>query len=184
MVEIMYYVHGTTIDNESKLATGWSQIPLSLKGIEQTQRAALQVDSSIYDVIYSSDLIRAIQSAEILFANRKKEIKIDHRLRECDYGYFTQKPSTQLVYKEHIDAPFSGGESLKDVENRMRDFLRELESKKYKKIAIVSHRVPQLALDVIISKITWERAIEKDWRLCGKWRAGWSYVYSNEGTAF
>lgn len=177
MIEIVYYVHGTTIDNESKLATGWDQMPLSSKGVKQTQKAALQVNSNEYDVIYSSDLVRAIESAKILFANRKNEIKIDQRLRECNYGVFTKKANIELAYKEHIEEPFLGGESLEDVEKRMRDFLKELALSNYKKIAIVSHRVPQLALDVIISKLTWESAIKKDWRLCGQWQAGWHYVY-------
>lgn len=180
MIEIVYYVHGTTKDNECKLATGWNQISLSPKGVKQTQETALQVNDNEYDAIFSSDLIRAIESAEILFANRKKEIQIDQRLRECNYGVFTQRPNIELLYEKHIMEPFQEGESLKDVEKRIREFLKELETNNYKKIAIVSHRVPQLALDVIISKLAWERAIEKDWRLCGKWKAGWHYIYDKQ----
>lgn len=100
MVEIMYYVHGSTIDNERKIATGWDQIPLSLKGIEQTQMAALQIDSQVYDVVFSSDLIRAIESASILFADRRDDIKIDQRLRECNYGELTKRPNKELVFEE------------------------------------------------------------------------------------
>lgn len=180
MIEIVYYVHGTTNDNECKLATGWDQIPLSPKGVEQTQETALQVQGNEYDAIFSSDLIRAVESAEILFADRKNEIKIDQRLRECNYGVFTKKPSVELVYQKHITEPFEKGESLKDVEKRIREFLKELQRNKYKKIAIVSHRIPQLALDVIILKLAWERAIQNDWRLCGQWKAGWHYFYNEQ----
>ncbi len=177
MVDIIYYVHGSTSDNERKRATGWDQVSLSPKGIEQTQKAALQIDSNIYDAIYASDLIRAIESAAILFADRKDEIRIDQRLRECNYGSFTKKTNIDLIYKEHIDVPFPSGESLKDVEMRMRDFLRELENGRHKKIAIVGHRAPQLALDVILSRLSWKEAIERDWRICGHWRLGWHYTY-------
>lgn len=180
MVEIMYYVHGSTIDNERKIATGWDQIPLSLKGIEQTQMAALQIDSQVYDVVFSSDLIRAIESASILFADRRDDIKIDQRLRECNYGELTKRPNKELVFEEYIDTQFPCGESLKDVEARMRDFLKELEINKYKKVAIVSHRIPQLALNVILLKLSWKDAIDRDWRVCGRWQLGWRYVYSNE----
>lgn len=180
MIEIVYYVHGTTIDNEKKIATGWAQVPLSLKGIEQTRKAASQIDGDAFDAIFSSDLIRAKESAAILFATRKNEIRVDQRLRECNYGIYTKKPNMEIVYQEHINSPFPNGESLLDVEMRIRSFLKELQLNNCKKVALVSHRIPQLALDVIISKISWKDAIEKDWRLRGQWKPGWNYNYYTE----
>lgn len=178
MIEIMYYVHGSTLDNENDTATGWDQVSLSVKGIIQTQQTAFQVNSKLFDAIFVSDLVRAIESAHILFADRKYDIKIDQRLRECNYGALTKKANKELVYSEHINLPFPNGESLQDVELRMRDFLSELESNNYRRIAIVSHRVPQLALEVIISNISWKEAISNDWRLCGYWQPGWHYIYN------
>lgn len=177
MIDITYYVHGSTSDNENKLATGWEQVSLSPKGIEQTQKAALQINSNIYDAIYTSDLNRAIESAQILFVDRKDEIRIDRRLRECNYGSFTKKANMDLIYEDHIYIPFPCGECLKDVEIRIRGFLKELECNKHKKIAIVGHRAPQLALDVLLLKLSWKEAIEKDWRVCGHWRLGWQYIF-------
>lgn len=177
MIDIFYYVHGSTLDNEKKRATGWDQVSLSTKGIEQTQKAALRINSNIYDAIYTSDLIRAVESAEILFANRKDEIRNDQRLRECNYGSFTKKVNIDLIYEEHIDVPFPNGESLKDVEMRMRDFLRDIDNSRYKTIAIVGHRATQLALDVILLKLSWKEAIKRDWRICGHWHLGWHYTY-------
>lgn len=58
----------------------------------------------------------------------------------------------------------------------MRSFIEDI-SKKYinKKIGIVAHRAPQLALEVITKNITWEKAIENDWRKNGEWKPGWEY---------
>ncbi len=42
-------------------------------------------------------------------------------------------------------------------------------------IAIVSHRAPQLALDVLLNGATWEYAIDHDWRKTQAWRPGWEY---------
>jgi broad specificity phosphatase PhoE len=179
MIEIVYYVHGSTSDNETKIATGWDQVPLSSKGIEQTQKAALLVDGSFFDAIYASDLTRAVESAKILFANRPDDIVIDQRLRECNYGSFTKRPNKELIYDEHIDNPFPSGESLRDVEKRIREFLKDIEHKNHRKVAIVGHRAPQLALVVITSNSSWEEAIENDWRNCGHWQPGWSYVYKS-----
>lgn len=178
MIEIIYFVHGSTLDNESGIATGWEQVSLSKKGIKQTQDAALKFEDDMFDAIYVSDLIRAIESAEILFAYRKNEIIIDKRLRECNYGIFTQRPSNELLYEEHIEVPFPNGESLIDVERRIRLLLDEFVLTGYKKIAIVGHRAPQLALDVIVSNITWQEAIKNDWRVTGHWQPGWYYSYN------
>ncbi len=41
-----------------------------------------------------------------------------------------------------------------------------------KTIALVAHRAPQLALDVITKNITWEQAIEQDWRKTKNWQLG------------
>ena len=64
-----------------------------------------------------------------------------------------------------------------DVEKRVRDFCKFL-VEKYdgKKIAIVAHKAPQFALEVITKGITWEEAIEKDWRKTKAWQPGWEYI--------
>jgi len=44
-----------------------------------------------------------------------------------------------------------------------------------KSIAIVAHKAPQLALDVIIKKKTWKQAMKEDWRKTKTWKPGWDY---------
>ncbi len=105
----------------------------------------------------------------------------DRRLRECDYGRFTRKDSKMVdtLAKKCVTRPFPGGESYKDVEKRMRGFLGDLyEKHQGERIAIVAHKVPQLALDVILKGKTWGRAFREDWRRKGHagWRPGWSYT--------
>ena len=43
-------------------------------------------------------------------------------------------------------------------------------------IAIVAHRAPQLALEVLTKNISWEEALEKDWRKTKSWQPGWEYI--------
>ena len=87
------------------------------------------------------------------------------------------KDSKLVVYKDHIETPFPNGESMKDVEKRMRSFLLFLkENYDGKKVAIVAHRAPQLAFEVITKGKTWEEAIEEDWRNTKNWQPGWKYV--------
>lgn len=128
-----------------------------------------------FDVLFTSDLIRAEESAKLAFPNFKAIS--DKRLRECNYGDYDGGDKNQVVYENHINDPFYNGESLKDVENRMRDFLEEVKEKyKNKTIGIIAHRAPQLALEVITKNITWEEAIKNDWRKKGEWQPGWKYI--------
>ena len=45
-----------------------------------------------------------------------------------------------------------------------------------KHIAIVAHKAPQLAFQVITQGKTWEEAIEQDWRKTKSWQPGWEYI--------
>ena len=77
---------------------------------------------------------------------------------------------------DYIESPFPNGESYKEVEKRIADFLEMLKEKYCsKKIAIVAHQGPQLALDVLVKGKSWEQAIEGDWRKRKAWQPGWEY---------
>ena len=82
-----------------------------------------------------------------------------------------------IIYEEHIKEPFKGGESLEDVEKRIRDFLKWInENYSGKTVGIMAHRAPQLAIEVITKGITWEEANLNDWRKSGDWQPGWEYI--------
>src|SRR5262249_34688573 len=83
-VQITYFVHGTTTDNETHLGTGWLGGKLSERGIQQAKELGVQVRDT-FDVFFCSDLKRAMDSAQLGFGE-KYEFKTDARLRECNYG--------------------------------------------------------------------------------------------------
>lgn len=178
--KIIYFVHGTTTDNTAKLCSGWKNAKLNELGKEQAKNlgniSAQRKDD--FEVLFTSDLNRAIESSEIAFPNIKKVI--DKRLRECNYGELDGEHKSLVIYEEHIEEPFIEGESLKDVEERIRSFV-EFIKKEYpgKTIGILAHRAPQLALDVILNNMTWEEAIKNDWRKTGDWQPGWEYIIKN-----
>lgn len=176
----MYFVHGTTTDNASKLCSGWKEAMLNDLGREQAKNLG-EVSlnrSDKFDVIFTSDLKRAIESASIAFPQYKK-IQ-DKRLRECNYGELDGEHKSLVIYQDHIDLDFPDGESLKDVELRVRDFIEYVKAEyNGKTIAIVAHRAPQLALEVILNNISWEEAIANDWRKTGDWKPGWEYIIND-----
>ena len=177
-LKITYFVHGTTIDNEQDLATGWSPGKLSELGIKQAKNLGKLVINKDFDIVFCSDLKRATDSASLSFGNKYQIIQ-DKRLREANYGDFTQKSAKEFKSNmtNYINKPFPNGESYRDVEKRIADFLDFLK-KNYdgKHIAIVAHQAPQLALDVLIKGKTWKQAIAEDWRKKKAWQPGWEYT--------
>ena len=171
---LIYFVHGTTYDNANKKCSGWKQIELNDLGREQAANLG-KINSKIkFDVIFTSDLVRAIESANIAFPNVPK-IQ-DKRLRECNYGDLDGEDKNLIVYEKHVNESFPNGESLKDVEKRIKSLIDDiLKDYKGKTIGIVAHRAPQLAFEVITKNISWEEANKNDWRKTVDWQPGWEY---------
>lgn len=173
-VEIIYFVHGTTYDNASAKCSGWKQVELNELGKEQAKKLGENTNYQ-FDALFTSDLIRAMDSAKIAWPEYEKIV--DERLRECNYGDYDGEDKKLVVYEEHINNPFPNGESLKDVEKRIAEFLEYLkENYNGKTIGIVAHRAPQLAIEVLTKNISWEEAIQNDWRNAKAWQPGWKYT--------
>lgn len=176
MVHITYFVHGTTTDNEKHISSGWGDVDISDLGIKQSKDLIDLIKDKNFDAVFCSDLIRAVHSAKLTFGDN---IIVDPRLRECNYGKYNSSLSeiVEPLQEKCITTPFPDGESYEDVKARINNFLGDLK-KNYnnKSIAIVAHKAPQLALDVILKGLSWEEAFAKDWRKVGKWQPGWEYV--------
>ena len=177
VLKITYFVHGTTTDNAKHLASGQADAKLSELGIDQAKGLKNQV-SQKFDAIFCSDLSRAVDTANLAFEGTAPIIQ-DKRLREVDYGDFTQKKKDWNAL-DYITKQYPNGESYTDVETRIRDFLTDIISRydgKY--IAIVAHQAPQLAIEVITKGQTWQQAINNDWRKRKAWKPGWDYTYKS-----
>ncbi len=173
MVLIIFEAHGTTFDNEAHLSSGYNDVALSPLGIQQSKEMGERYEKDHFDAIFCSDLRRAYKSAEIGFGSKWLIIR-DARLRECDYGDFTQNPS-EIVDKEkprRVEIPFPHGESYIQTTARMKDFLKDL-LKNYndKKVMIIGHRATQYGLDHLINKVPLLTLTTSHF----KWQPGWKY---------
>jgi len=177
MVDIVFEAHGTTYDNEMKLSSGYNDVALSPLGIEQSRQMGERYKDDFFDAIFCSDLKRSYKSAEIAFDGRWPIVK-DVRLRECNYGDFTQKPS-DIVEKEkpnHIHVPFPNGESYDQTIVRMQDFLKDLFENYFgKRVMIIGHRATQYGLENIINGVSLEKLVSTPF----KWQPGWKYTLKN-----
>jgi broad specificity phosphatase PhoE len=177
-VHITYFVHGTTTDNEDNVSSGWFDAELATLGINQSIVLKEQIKDKKFDIVFCSDLKRAVDSAHLTFEG-EVPIMEDARLRECNYGIYNAWPSeiVEPLQEAAITEKFIEGESYEDVKERVGEFLNFLkENYDGKKVAIVAHKAPQLALDVLIKKMTWQEAFEKDWRKTKSWQPGWDYT--------
>ena len=89
MARIILVRHGETEWNRSLRYQGQSDIELNEKGIDQAERVRDRLANKKIDVIYSSDLVRALRTAEIIAA--KHSTGAIHELpllREMDFGDF------------------------------------------------------------------------------------------------
>jgi alpha-ribazole phosphatase/probable phosphoglycerate mutase len=177
-IKITYFVHGTTIDNEAHVSSGWSDVELSLLGEQQSRELTAHTADQKFDVVFTSDLKRAMCSAEIAWGTTYPIVH-DERLRECNYGDYNGKSSeiVEPLQEQAIDTPMPNGESYEDVKERIKSFLTDLKQDyDGKHVAIVGHKAPQLALDVLLKGMTWEEAFATDWRKRKAWQPGWEYI--------
>jgi broad specificity phosphatase PhoE len=174
MVTIIFEAHGTTTDNEAHVSSGHYDVELSTLGEAQAKELGKRYKAVELDAVFCSDLQRSYRTAEIAFNGRPISLLKDKRLRECDYGEDTRRPSQEVeeARPRHITAPFPGGESYEQCVVRMADFLDHLR-KNYdgKTVMVVGHRATQYGLDHIIQGEDLAHAVTKPW----KWQPGWKY---------
>ncbi|MCL6500988.1 MAG: histidine phosphatase family protein, partial [Candidatus Pacearchaeota archaeon] len=144
--------HGLTDWNEKGLLQGQSDIPLNKKGEEQAVKAVKKHFKKIkFEAIFSSDLIRAKRTAEIIALEKKMAVETSKLLRERDFGPFEGKHWQQVEKELMIDIKKLrvlseqekqrlGIETDKALMERFLRFLREVAVVYPKKnILIVTH---------------------------------------------
>jgi len=111
------------------------------------------------DAIFCSDLQRSYKTGEIAFGTRNIPIIKDERLRECNYGDYTQVESTIVtnMKPDCITIPFANGESYIQTTERVKSFLKDLlQNYDGKTIMIIGHRATQYALENLINNVPLE----------------------------
>lgn len=177
-VKITYFVHGTTTDNEAEISSGWSDAELSELGVQQSIDLGVLLENRHFDAVFCSDLRRAVDSARYVWGDKYRIIE-DRRLRECNYGDYNGKPSeiVEPIQEQSIAKPMPNGESYEMVKERIGLFLADLKQDyRGKTVAIVGHKAPQLALDVLLRGKSWDQAFSEDWRKTKSWQPGWEYL--------
>jgi broad specificity phosphatase PhoE len=174
-VQIVFETHSTSTDNERGIATGWLEGRLSERGRLLAAELGTRRRDDEIAAVFTSDLRRAIQTAQIAFAGSGIPIHRDRRLRECNYGRLNGMPVSRLEREVagHIDEPYPGGESYRQVVERVRDFLGGLlKGWDGRRVLVIGHAATRWALDHLLSGIPLEELVGAPF----EWQEGWVYI--------
>ena len=138
--------HGQTDYNKKRMMQGRSNIPLNDVGLNQARERRKELGNIKFDAVYSSPLIRAVQTAEIIGNVDREEIIRDERIIEADFGPYELKNYygtglSMMAYwsfPELFPAP-KGVETIREMRERTMSFLRELEKKDYETVLVACH---------------------------------------------
>ena len=163
MNKLILLRHGQSQWNLENRFTGWEDVPLTEKGIEEAKNAGelLINNRIIVDVVFSSNLQRANKTAEIalnvkdfknLWINGELKLIKNQSLNERDYGDLVglnKKETAKKFGKDQVhiwrrsyDTPPPNGESLMDVVNRVSPYFEKNISpliNNNKNVLIVAH---------------------------------------------
>ena len=163
----MLYIirHGKTDWNNENKLQGKTDIPLNEEGREMAKRAADEYKDVHFDICFSSPLIRAKETAEILLEGRNIPIEYDERLEEMGFGiyegskdYFENAEYPLNLFFEtpqDYKIPVIEGESMDELFKRTGDFLNEKVYpllKEGKDVLIVGHGAMNCAIVCQIKK--------------------------------
>lgn len=124
-------------------------VPLSPEGREQADLAGARIKAYSPQIIYASDLKRAVETAEIINSHLGLEMEIRPDIREADFGDLTGH-TDEYIHKHYgdfflrrarmeKDLPYPGGENCEAVFNRSIKVVDEIINKQYERVVMVAH---------------------------------------------
>lgn len=137
MAKLFLFRHAQTTDNLEGIFSGKRDPDLTESGIEEAKKIRDELKDQPVTKAYCSPNKRTKHTLDLVLESHKgtELVVADPRLRERDYGDLTgksKKKTAQLYPKEYplwhrsYDTPPPGGESLKQVEERVMEFIKEL----------------------------------------------------------
>ncbi len=179
MIELVFETHSLSTDNERGVATGWLDGKLSRRGRELARELGARRHGDGLAAVFTSDLGRAVETAEIAFVGTGLPIYRDARLRECNYGDLNGLPGDLVAAEQsaHLEVPFTGGESYAEAVERVRSFLYDLAPAwDGSRVLVIGHAATRWALDHLLLGVPIAEIVGAPF----DWQEGWEYVVGGE----
>ena len=135
--------HGQTQYNAQEKVCGVTDLPLTETGLAQAAALAHSLKDRDIDIIISSPMLRAQQTAQAVAQLTGATIITDSRIREQNYGIFegaNRKDSGFLAAKRQFAYRYPNGESMFQVAARVYSLIDEIKEKySGKNVLLVCH---------------------------------------------
>ena len=142
--------HGQTVTNQEQRWTGQSDVELTEQGRREAESIAPILAEIPFDKVFSSDLSRAVMTQQLALPDYTAEQT--ELLREFDTGSLTGMRFADVPVEQRKSYEYYGGESVQDVCERVRRFLKSLEDKPWENVAAFAHNgVLGCAMRVILN---------------------------------
>lgn len=150
--------HGQTLWNIEKRLQGRGNSPLTEDGIERAKELRDRIKNIHIDIIYSSPIERALNTANIIKGDKDVEVVTDDGLMEMCFGDYEGRKTDEvmqensswdisLIIKGNTKLSAPNGETLEEVRNRVSITMdRIIEENRGKTILIVAHGITLKAL--------------------------------------
>lgn len=157
-MQILLLRHGETDWNLQGRCQGATDLDLNQIGMRQVSEIAGYLSQEKIHAVYSSNLKRAIRTAEAIGLPHNLAVTIDDSLRELHHGEFEGLtfPEIRAIYPDFIqkwrekptELLIPGGERLIDVEKRVWEGMNRIvqRHRPEETVVIVSHNFPILAI--------------------------------------
>jgi len=148
MKQIITIQHTQSIHHTNGMVGSWTDWPLSELGISQAENIGIKLSKLLEGknvVMYSSDLLRARQTAEIVGKHLGVNPSLHHELRERNLGKCVGKSVAWLRENMEVqertidDRMFSDAESRRDEWNRLLPWFEQMMNDETEVVIIVSH---------------------------------------------
>jgi broad specificity phosphatase PhoE len=159
--------HGETDWNHELRWQGHSDVPLNERGREQARELADQLSVAGFSAVYSSDLSRAAETAQIVADRLSLPVQTDAALREIDVGSWegftlteieARSPEAVTRWDEQGEHGWEGGESHTAMMARVRDAIRSIAARhEGEEVVVVSHGGPIRALKALAAGLDYPR---------------------------
>jgi broad specificity phosphatase PhoE len=121
--------HPLTEMNVKRITQGWGDSPLTEEGKKTAHALGKKLSEFKISKIYTSDLGRCVQTAEIINEYLNVEIVKEKAFREQNFGEYNEKPFAEIekfFNKHDPNDKTPGGESLNDATYRALAKIKEL----------------------------------------------------------
>jgi broad specificity phosphatase PhoE len=156
--------HGETEWNVEGRYQGQADPPLNENGIQQAHALANKISSIHLDIIYSSPLKRARQTAEILIEYLEIPLILESRFMEIDQGEWQTKLRSEIessypdLFRRWETVPWEvtppNGEHLTQVQERVINAVKDIINRHpVQSVGILSHRIPIALMKLNFQKL-------------------------------